>query len=491
MFSAPCYCRFPIPTPAWALALAGVLAVAWPGVAAGQDEAPSTAASPSARSERGTARRTERSDIDVLRDEVAELRQQLLELRSELGALRGAALTSAEGTAPRLPALSTVPKRNEVIHAPGSSSAQVPPEMLQSQVEELAQTRVESGSRFPVRLFGTILSNTVVNSGDANWLESPNLVGTASGGSMTSTMRQSRLGFDVRSIPIGSWEAKGALVVDFFGGTPGFINGPVMGLPRLLYAFGRLERGRTAIQAGQDHAMLAPRDPTSLAAYAFPQFFRAGNLYLRAPQVRIEQGLGRGLTAKAGIIAPIAGDAGTSYVFTPTAGAGERSERPALQGHLGWTRGSADAAGEVQIGVSGHHGWIRQAGTLVTASAGAVDMHLRRGRLGLGGEAYMADELDAYGSGVGQPGRSEGGWVEGRVAVASRWSVNGGLSLDRRPDGAGAAGRLRNSSAFGNVIWRLTPEVATSIEYKWLQTRYGSGRNRENHHVNAVFAVTF
>ena len=73
----------------------------------------------------------------------------------------------------------------------------LPPEMLQAQVEELAQVKVEAGSKFPVTLTGTILSNTVYNSGDANWLESPNIVGTAAGGSMTSTMRQSRLGFDV------------------------------------------------------------------------------------------------------------------------------------------------------------------------------------------------------------------------------------------------------------------------------------------------------
>ena len=72
-----------------------------------------------------------------------------------------------------------------------------------------------------------------------------------------------------------------------------------------------------------------------------------------------------------------------------------------------------------------------------------------------------------------------------------RVSVNGGAAIDRRPDGVGAAGRLRNRSAFGNVIVRLTPEVAASVEYKWLGTQYGSGRTRDNHHVNAVFAVTF
>jgi len=416
----------------------------------------------------------ERGDVELLRDEVAELREQLRLLAGELRTLRAATLAAAPpAAAPQEPAQTLLP-----------------PEMVQAQVQELAQVKVESASKFPVTLTGTILSNTVYNTGDANWLESPNLVGTAAGGSMTSTMRQSRLGLDVRGITAGAWEAKGALIVDFFGGTPGFVTGTAMGLPRLLYAFGRLERGGTAIQVGQDHALLAPRDPTSLAAYAFPQFFRAGNLYLRAPQVRIEQRAG-GFTFKSGIIAPLAGDAGTSYVFAPGAGGGERSERPALQAHAGYQRGTVDSSGEVQVGVSGHYGWIRQFGRLVAASAGAVDLNLRRGRFGLAGEAYLAEELDAYGSGVGQPGRSEGGWIEGRIAAASRVSFNGGAALDRRPDGVGAAGRLRNTSAFGNVIVRLTPEVSASVEYKWLQTRYGSGSNRVNHHLNAVFAVGF
>jgi len=416
----------------------------------------------------------ERGEIELLRDEVAELRRELQALAGELRTLRAAA-----------PAVTTQPAT-----APAQELVALPPEMLQAQVEELAQVKVEAASKFPVTLTGTILSNTVYNSGDANWLESPNLVGTASGGSMTSTMRQSRLGFDVHGISVGAWEAKGALILDFFGGTPGFVTGTVMGLPRLLYAFGRLEHGGTAVQVGQDHVMLAPRDPTSLASFAFPQFFRAGNLYLRAPQVRIEQRFG-GFTLTSGIVAPIAGDAGTSYVFAPTPGGGERSERPAFQGHLGYGRGTPEGAGEAQVGVSGHYGWIREAGRLIPASAGAVDLNLRRGRVGLAGEAYLADELDAYGSGVGQPGRSEGGWIEARLAAASRVSLNGGASLDRRPDGLGRAGRLRNTSAFGNVIVKLSPEVSASVEYKWLETRYGSGSNRANHHVNAVFAVTF
>jgi hypothetical protein len=468
---------FRLPRPTWRtrarLVVAGVCLAAAPAFAQRAGDMAGSRGPLMAPARADTA--SARGEVELLRDEVADLRRELQALAGELRALRA----------------STVPV---AIAVPDAASTQdpaaLPPEMLQAQVEELAQVKVEAASKFPVTLTGTILSNTVYNSGDANWLESPNIVGTAAGGSMTSTMRQSRLGFDVRGITVGSWEAKGALILDFFGGTPGFVTGPVMGLPRLLYAFGRLEHGGTALQVGQDHVMLAPRDPTSLAAFAFPQFFRAGNLYLRAPQVRLEQKVG-GFTVKTGIVAPIAGDAGTSYVFAPTPGGGERSERPAFQGHLGYGRGTPEGAGEAQLGVSGHYGWIREAGRLIPASAGALDLNLRVGRVGLAGEAYLADELDAYGSGVGQPGRSEGGWIEARLAAATRLSLNGGAALDRRPEGLGRAGRLRNTSAFGNVIVKLSPEVSASLEYKWLQTRYGSGSNRANHHVNAVFAVTF
>jgi hypothetical protein len=433
---------------------------------------------PAAASRRDAGRAT-RGELDAMRDEIAALRAALDELRGEVAGLRGArvALAAAQAPAGATPVETQPP--------PASL------EVLQAQVEELAQTRVSSGSRFPVVLSGTILSNTVWNSGDANWLEGPNLVGTTATGSMTSTLRQSRVGLDVGVIPVGAWNATGRLIFDFFGGTPGFVTGTVMGLPRLLYAFGRLEHGGTAVQVGQDHVLLAPRDPTSLAAYAFPQFFRSGNLYLRAPQVRLEQRLG-GFSVAGGIVAPVVGDAGPAYVFAPPAGAGERSERPAFESRVGYARGTPESGAEFDAGVSGHYGWSKFGPGLEVSTAGALDLLARVGRIGVAGEIYAAEDMDAYGSGVAQPGRSDGGWLELRLKAASRLSFNGGAGVDRRPDGTGGAGRLRNTSAFGNAILNLTPEVAVSLEYKWLQTRYGPVPfNRENHHVNAVFAVTF
>ena len=56
------------------------------------------------------------------------------------------------------------------------------------------------------------------------------------------------------------------------------------------------------------------------------------------------------------------------------------------------------------------------------------------------------------------------------------------------PDGGVPLGQ--NDSAYGSVTFRLTPEVASSIEYRWLQTTAGASRRR-NDHVNWAFTYSF
>ena len=86
--------------------------------------------------------------------------------------------------------------------------------MLQTQVQELAQVKVESDSRLPIKVFGTILSNTFYNSDEANWLENPNIVNRFGGitgrpGSFSSTLRQSRIGLAVNGPEVGGAKASG------------------------------------------------------------------------------------------------------------------------------------------------------------------------------------------------------------------------------------------------------------------------------------------
>jgi hypothetical protein len=449
-----------------------VVAVFTAPQAAAQSSAPPTAA-----------------DFAKLQAEVELLRSELASLRAALGELGTMAGPSVQPPAQ----ITTMPGQQPI--------SQVTPEMLEvlkSQVEEHAQSKIESASKMPVKLTGTILTNTYVNSGEANWLENPNLVGnpsleSGSRGSMSATARQSRIGLDVGGISVGNWQASGTIIADFLGGVPGFQTGTVMGLPRLLYAFGRVESDRTAIEVGQDHAILAPRDPTSLAAFSFPLLFRSGNLYLRVPQARVERKLGSDLTATVGIIAPVAGDASATYDFAPPAGTGERSMRPAFEGRLGFARGNGDTPREINVGVSGHYGWRRPATTLNESWAVALDFNGRAGRVGAAGEYFAADNAEPFGGGISQAGRASGGWAEGRFLLTGNTTLTGGFGRDKPSDALGRVLRQDNRTIFTSAIVKLTPELSASLEYRWMQTRLGSTVpvSRENNHVNAVFAVKF
>jgi hypothetical protein len=66
----------------------------------------------------------------------------------------------------------------DALTAANAAEAPVPPamDMLQTQVAELAQTKVESTTRLPVKLFGTVHAGVFANSDNANWLDNPNIV---------------------------------------------------------------------------------------------------------------------------------------------------------------------------------------------------------------------------------------------------------------------------------------------------------------------------
>jgi hypothetical protein len=410
---------------------------------------------------------------DEVRREVAELRAELAELRAEVAALK-AARRNDEQT-PKDPAI----------------------ELLRGQVAELAQTKVESTSRFPVKLFGTIHAHVFANSATPNWMDIPNLVNPdpADGhrGTFSATLRQTRLGFTADGPKLGAVSTSAVVAMDFFGGIPGFQTGQVMGLPRLLVAFARLDGEKTAAEIGQDHVMLAPKDPTSLAGFAFPLLFRSGNLYLRAPQVRVERAITTRLRASGGIVAPIAGDlAIEDFRFVPPALGGERSRRPAVQARLGYASGEPDAPRLADFGVSGHYGWERRPAELADSWAGAVDFAVRRGWIGVAGELFAGENIDMFGGALGLDARAAGGWAELQLKPATRFSIQAGGGVDEIRGAARAlAVRRRNQSAYGNLIVEVTPELETSFEYRWLATSPRGASDRRNHHFDWVFAYKF
>jgi hypothetical protein len=413
----------------------------------------------------------------LAQDPVADLRRELEALRAEVKELRAEVQTLKSG---------------------GEAATPAAVEILRTQVAELAQTKVESTSRFPVKLFGTIHASAFANSDTANWLDNPNLVGPppADGhpGTTSLSLRQTRLGFTADGPTIGSARTSGVVAMDFFGGVPAFQTGQVMGLPRLLVAYARIENDRTALEVGQDHVILAPRDPTSLAAFAFPLLFRSGNLYLRAPQVRVEHSIAGNVRAAAGVIAPIGGDfTSVDYLFVPPALGGERSRRPGVQARVAYTSdgGGTGAMRSLDVGVSGHVGWERQATDLSTGWATAVDFAARRDMFGVAGEAFIGDNVDAFGGALGLDARSAGGWAELQLFPTERLSFTAGFGLDDIRDRARSTlPRQSNKSSYGNVMFSFTPEVQASFEYRWLRTLSLAGP-QSNHHVDGVLVYKF
>src|SRR5262249_9735892 len=111
-------------------------------------------------------------------DPMAAMRQELDALRAEVQQLRAAveALQGLQGPAPAQPASV---------------------EILQAQVAELAQTKVESTTKLPLKIFGTVHAGFFANSANPNWLDNPNLVGappaTGGNGTMSASLRQTRV----------------------------------------------------------------------------------------------------------------------------------------------------------------------------------------------------------------------------------------------------------------------------------------------------------
>ena len=100
-------------------------------------------------------------------DALAEIKRELAALRAEVQELRSQ--------------LDSV-KKGEAGNAPQASL-----QLLETQVRELAQTKVESTSRFPVKVFGTVHANFFSNSANPNWLDIPNLVTPPPAGGQTGS----------------------------------------------------------------------------------------------------------------------------------------------------------------------------------------------------------------------------------------------------------------------------------------------------------------
>jgi len=400
-----------------------------------------------------------RSEAGQERAETLELRRELQETRTQIASSAGRTVSQA---APQYSASTPAPEENVGRPQENTRASSVgdrvtrleeESELLNGKINDQYQTKVESASKYRVRLSGIVLLNLFSNRGTVDNQDFPNLALQPSlsdgRGNFGGTLRQSELGLEVFGPRLAGASTTGNVQFDFAGGFPQTLNGVTSGLMRLRTATMRMDWSHTSIVAGQDNAFFSPLSPTSFASLAVPTFGYAGNLWAWVPQVRVEHRVNfsrdSSLSLQAGILDNLTGEP-PRFQSQRVAQAGERSSQPGYGVRMAWTR---RAFGQpLTLGVGGYYG--RQDWGFnrhVDGWASTSDWEVPLGRwFSLSGEFYAGTAVGGFGGAIGRSVvfsgsptdptsrvrglDSVGGWSQLKFKPTSRLEFNGAFALD-------------------------------------------------------------
>ena len=460
------------------------------------------------------------SQVQSLNSQVSELRTaeqrallEAAELRAQLNRTKGQSIASvadsdvslrppaSQASATDLPASPEMPATGGSLEE-RVSSLEDDQHLMNDKIAEQSQTKVESGSKYRVRLSGIILLNTSVTRGSVDNLDFPQIATppTAPGdsGAFSGSLRQSQIGIEAFGPDLAGAHTSANLKFDFAGGFPQTPNGAALGIVRLRTGTIRLDWENTSIVAGQDSLFFAPLTPTSLDSLAIPALSYSGNLWSWTPQIRIEHRIslsdGSALLFQAGILDSLTGDLPQAGNRIPTVG--EQSGQPAYATRIAWTRKAFGR--DLTFGLGGYYGRQNWSfGRSVDGWAGTTDLTVPLGNLfALTGEFYRGRGVGGLGGGIGQslllsgpiadPGiaiyglDSMGGWVQLKFKPKANFEVNFAYGMDnpfaselRAFPASGifyGSSLSRNQSPFVNFIYRVRSDVLFSVEYRRLQT---------------------
>ena len=469
---------------------------------------------------------------------MARSRQETHELRQELqGAMGQVAPAGARGVAVRNEAAppaepqvaAPAPPAPSMARAEGDAEARLTQleedqQLLKDKVDEQYQTKVESASKYRVKLSGIALVNMFGNTGRSDNQDVPNMAlargATTTGGDFGGTVRQSEIGLEAFGPTLGGARTSANLQFDFFGGFPTLTDGVTTGYVRMRTATVRMDWERSSLVIGQEAPFISLLSPTSFAALGYPDFSYSGNLWTWIPQARIEHRMTLSeadqLSLQAGILDPLSGEPPSSeYHRAPQAG--EASRQPAYATRLGWIHG--DASHAITLGAGGYYS--RQnygAGRTVDSWAGTADWNLPLGnRFELSGEFYRGRALGGLGAAQGRSVlfsgpvtsitssidglNTIGGWSQLKfkanrfVEFNAAYGEDNPFSDDFRdyaaPSSYGYTFVSRNQSEMFNVIYRPRSDLIFALEYRRLKTLQISSENDRVNHVNLSVGFLF
>jgi hypothetical protein len=447
------------------------------------------------------------------------LEQSLIEiqrLRAELDALRlqaGNAPTNPPASLPAKPPAAPTQNAAGDIAAGGSSSSDDlkavhdQQDTLQAEIKQHEQIKVESASKYPVRVTGLVLFNAFSNVGVVDNAELPTIAFArtpgASHGSGGATMRQTLLGLDATGPRL--WEARSSAQIstDFFGGlsTNTYGYSAPTGLLRLRQAYASLDWEKTTTQVGVTETLISPLSPTSYAMLAIPALSASGNLWTWSPQIRVEQRIPFSDQHRLGLEAGLIYPESSAYTSTQLVSPVEASRHPGYEGRVSW-RADGSSTGTPHpfvLGIGGYSGsQFYNSTTSIHSWAVTADWRVPLfKRFEITGEAYRGRSLGAFGGGsykdiltgtdvITGLTRSTGvetvgGWSQLKVRFGPTMEANAAFGLDNALSGnfyglilSPATNPLelnaRNSSVFGNFIFRPRTYLILSPEYRRIQS---------------------
>src|SRR5271157_1787889 len=288
------------------------------------------------------------SEVRELKDLVQQLKLETTASRAEITLLRQQ--LEAQGTA--ISANQAAP--HETYSPAGEPSSvdlrigqlEEQQQLLNGKVDEQYQTKVESASKYRIRLTGIALFNLFSNQGTVDNMDVPGLAykqsGLSSSGSFGGTLRQSIFGFEIFGPQLMGAKTSGTVNFDVGGGFPYVSNGVNSSLVRLRTATMRLDWKNTDVVAGQEQLFFQPNAPTSFASLIVPALSYAGNLWAWTPQIHVEHRFALNekstVGVQAGILDSLTGEPPYyQYTWYRAPQAGERSRQPAYAARVAYS----------------------------------------------------------------------------------------------------------------------------------------------------------
>jgi hypothetical protein len=438
------------------------------------------------------------AQMEAYQKQLAELRQQLAALQQQMAAEKGTAPDAAKAAAANPNAVessSATPATLDEIRERQS--------IEESQIATHEATKVETDSKYPLKVSGLVLLNGFVNTRQVDVSASPAYAIPGSGSTGLS-VRQTVLGLDARGPHLFSATSHADIRTDFFASST-LSNYAAAGVLRLRTAHAALDWTNTEAFVELDRSILEPNEPSSLIAIAQPELAWAGNLWSWNPQIGVSHRFAFSDSSRINVKAALIDTSdpqlpGTTIATTPPVTQTERSRWPGTEARIAFQHGDSGIGPE--IGVGGYFSPHRTGdGATFDAWAGTMDVKMPlskyfemtanayRGQAlaGLGGGGYVnyyetGGEANYYVHALDDVG----GWAQLKARAGQRMEINAGFGADnpfaKEVDEAvpltgnsSYFGLARNRSVFSNAIYSPSTYLLFSIEYRRLWTNFSTG----------------